>query len=82
LAEPVDYAIDIQRDRRGVLELASPHLAGAVITSQCEAEQRNCCSGCKVTDKLRPTVSSGHDERHWFVAAVPGRSNGLTRWNR
>lgn len=81
---PVDYAIDIQRDRRGeFFELRLPtHLAEAVDFTVLNAkpEQRHLLLlARKATDQPQTDrFLCGHDERHWFVAAVPGRVSNVT----
>jgi hypothetical protein len=81
--DPVDYAIDIQRDRRGeFFELRVPtHLAGAVDVSvlQIREGQRQLLLLARKAGEP-PQVDRflcGHDERHWFVAAVPGRVSNV-----
>ena len=77
--EPVDYAIDIQRDRQGeFFELRLPtHLLEAVdfYVLHIRPQRRHLLlMGRKSTDRSQmDRFLCGHDERHWFVAAVPDR---------
>jgi hypothetical protein len=81
--DPVDYAIDIQRDRQGeFFELRLPtHLAEAVdfcVLNAKPEQQHLLLLARKVTDKPQTDrFLCGHDERHWFVAAVPGRVSNV-----
>ena len=84
--EPValgDYALDIQRDRHGhFFEVRIPeHLRDAVEVSvlQSEPKQRHLLMLVRKTDE-KPQLDRflcGHDEREWFVAAVPGGASSV-----
>ncbi len=80
---PQDYAMDVQRDRHGeFFELRLPtHLAEAVDFSVLNAkpeQQHLLLLARKLTDKPQTDrFLCGHDERHWFVAAVPGRVSNV-----
>jgi hypothetical protein len=76
---PKDYSVDIQRDRNGeFFELRVPtHLRESLDVSvlQVDPEQRHLLLFVrKSADKPQlDRFLCGHDERAWFVAAVPGR---------
>ena len=78
-----DYAVDIQRDRRGeFFELRIPeHLRDALEVSvmQSEPKQRHLLLLVrKAGDKPQlDRFLCGHDEREWFVAAVPGGASSV-----
>src|SRR5437868_906808 len=78
-----DYAMDLQRDRKGqFFELRIPqHLRGAVEASvtQAEPKQRHLLLFVRKTGD-QPQLDRflcGHDEREWFVAAVPGGASSV-----
>ena len=78
-----DYAVDIQRDRDGqFFELRLPtHLRDALDVSvmQNEPKQRHLLLLVRNTagqEKLDRFLC-GHDEREWFVAAVPGGASSV-----
>ena len=78
-----DYAVDIQEDRRGpFFELRVPeHLADLldVTVVQSEPKQRHLLLFVRKTaDKPQlDRFLCGHDEREWFVAAVPGGASSV-----
>jgi hypothetical protein len=80
---PHDFAVDIRRDGRGeFFEFRVPtHLRDSLDISvmQNEARQRHLLLA--VRDAADPSSLDrflcGHDERHWFVAAVPGRASSV-----
>ncbi len=78
-----DYALDIQRDGRGeFFELRVPtHLSDAldVTVMQSEPKQRHLLLFVrKPGDKPQlDRFLCGHDEREWFVAAVPGGASSV-----
>jgi len=81
--DPLDYAVDIQRDRVGeFFELRVPtHLSDAVEATvlQCEPQQRHLLLLVRKTAE-KPQLDRflcGHDEREWFVAAVPGGASSV-----
>ena len=80
---PVDYAMDIQRDRLGeFFELRVPtHLSDALETNvlQVEPKQRHLLLLVRKAAE-QPQLDRflcGHDEREWFVAAVPGGASSV-----
>jgi hypothetical protein len=78
-----DYAVDIQRDRDGqFFEVRIPaHLRGGVEVSVMHSEpaQRHLLLMVrKAGDKPQlDRFLCGHDEREWFVAAVPGGASSV-----
>jgi hypothetical protein len=81
--DPVNYAVDIRRDRDGAFfELRVPtHLSEAVEATvlQSEPKQRHLLLLIRKTDE-KPQLDRflcGHDERNWFVAAVPGGASSV-----
>src|SRR6266481_6489044 len=81
--DPVNYAVDIRRDRDGeFFELRVPtHLSEAVEATvlQSEPKQRHLLLLIrKVAEKPQlDRFLCGHDEREWFVAAVPGGASSV-----
>lgn len=78
-----DYAMDIQSDARGqFFELRVPrHLRESLDVSvmQTEPKQRHLLLLVRKTGK-KPQLDRflcGHDEREWFVAAVPGGASSV-----
>jgi hypothetical protein len=80
---PQDYSLDIQRDGKGeFFELRIPtHLSDAleVTIMQSEPRQRHLLLFVrKEGDKPQmDRFLCGHDEREWFVAAVPGGASSV-----
>ena len=80
---PTDYSLDIQRDGKGeFFELRVPtHLSDAldVTVMQSEPRQRHLLLFVrKAGDKPQlDRFLCGHDEREWFVAAVPGGASSV-----
>jgi hypothetical protein len=80
---PEDYSLDIQRDSKGeFFELRVPtHLSDAldVTVMQTEPKQRHLLLLVrKPGDKPQlDRFLCGHDEREWFVAAVPGGASSV-----
>ena len=80
---PQDYSLDIHRDGKGeFFELRVPtHLSNAldVTVMQSEPKQRHLLLFVrKPGDKPRlDRFLCGHDEREWFVAAVPGGASSV-----
>ena len=81
--DPVNYAVDIRRDRYGAFfELRVPtHLSETVEATvlQSEPKQRHLLLLIRKTDE-KPQLDRflcGHDERNWFVAAVPGGASSV-----
>src|SRR5436190_3413640 len=81
--DPVNYAVDIRRDRDGAFfELRVPtHLSETVEATvlQSEPKQRHLLLLIRKTDE-KPQLDRflcGHDEREWFVAAVPGGASSV-----
>jgi hypothetical protein len=81
--EPTDYSLNIQRDGRGeYFELRVPtHLSDTldVTVMQSEPKQRHLLLFVrKPGDKPQlDRFLCGHDEREWFVAAVPGGASSV-----
>ncbi len=80
---PQDYSLDIQRDGKGeFFELRVPtHLSDAleVTVMQTEPKQRHLLLFVRKTGD-KPQLDRflcGHDEREWFVAAVPGGASSV-----
>ena len=80
---PNDFAVDIQRDGNGeFFELRVPtHLSGSldINVMQAEPKQRHLLLAVRKRDndaKLDRFLC-GHDEREWFVAAVPGGASSV-----
>lgn len=80
---PSDFAVDIQRDTRGeFFELRVPtHLSNSLEVSVPQIEPRQCHLLMQVRKSGAPTQLDrflcGHDEREWFVAAVPGGASSV-----
>lgn len=81
--DPADFAVDIRRDRDGdFFELRVPtHLSESLDVSvmQSEPRQRHLLLLIRKTAD-KPQIDRflcGHDEREWFVAAVPGRASSV-----
>src|SRR6185295_19018400 len=80
---PSDYALDIRRDGRGqFFELRVPtHLGESLDVSvmQAEPKQRHLLLLIRKSGD-KPQLDRflcGHDERAWFVAAVPGGASSV-----
>jgi len=80
---PADFAVDIQRDGNGeFFELRVPtHLSEALDVSvmQAEPKQRHLLLFVRKAGE-KPQLDRflcGHDEREWFVAAVPGGASSV-----
>ena len=78
-----DYAIDIQRDQGGeFFELRTPaRLRSALNLSVLQTDKRDrhlLLLVRRPEDKLDRFLC-GHDERHWFVAAVPGGASSVAQ---
>jgi hypothetical protein len=78
-----DYAVDVQRDSHGVFfELRVPdHLRGRLDVSvmQTEPKKRHLLLVVRKSGD-KPQLDRflcGHDEREWFVAAVPGGASSV-----
>lgn len=82
-ANAADYAVDIQRDRHGeFFELRVPtRLRDKVepLVLQAEPEKRHLLLLVRKTDgkTQNDRFLCGHDEREWFVAAVPGGASSV-----
>src|SRR5437762_2138962 len=81
--DPTDFAVDIRRDGSGeFFELRVPtHLSDSlgVTVMQSEPRQRHLLLAVrKAGDKPQlDRFLCGHDEREWFVAAVPGGASSV-----
>ena len=80
---PTDCSLDIQRDRNGeFFELRVPtHLSPTLDVSvmQAELKQRHLLLAVRKSGD-KPQLDRflcGHDEREWFVAAVPGGASSV-----
>lgn len=78
----LDYTLDLTRDSRGqVFEFcATPErLAGLdVQVLQCGRAERHLLLLVK-TEETKDRFLCGHDEREWFVAAVPGTASNIVQ---
>jgi hypothetical protein len=80
---PQDFAVDIQRDGRGeFFELRVPtHLSDSLEVSvpQIEPKQRHLLLQVRKSgdETQLDRFLCGHDEREWFVAAVPGGASSV-----
>src|SRR5215213_5150576 len=80
---PQDFAMDIQRDDRGeFFELRVPtHLSDSLEVSvpQIEPKQRHLLLQVRKSNNKAQLdrFLCGHDEREWFVAAVPGGASSV-----
>ncbi len=80
---PRDFAVDIRRDGNGeFFELRVPtHLSGSLEVSVMQSEQKQrhlLLAVRKSGDKPQlDRFLCGHDEREWFVAAVPGGASSV-----
>jgi hypothetical protein len=81
--DPTDFTVDIQRDGAGeFFELRVPtHLRESldVCVMQCEPKQRHLLLAVRKSGD-QPQIDRflcGHDEREWFVAAVPGGASSV-----
>ena len=81
--EPKDFAMDLRRDSNGqFFELRVPsHLSESldVAVMQAEPKQRHLLLAVRKagTDAKLDRFLCGHDEREWFVAAVPGGASSV-----
>jgi hypothetical protein len=78
-----DYAVDIQRDRNGeFFELRVPENLREnieVTVMQSEPKERHLLLSVRKTGD-KPQLDRflcGHDEREWFIAAVPGGASSV-----
>src|SRR3982751_3736588 len=71
-----DYAVDIQKDRHGeYFELRVPEMLSQrldVNVLQTERRDRHLLLFVRPSEGKPARFLCGHDEREWFVAAVPG----------
>jgi hypothetical protein len=80
-----DYAIDIQRDQQGeFFELRVPENQAEEVeftVMQAEPRRRHLLMLARRTgeQKRLDRFLCGHDERHWFVAAVPGGASSVAQ---
>lgn len=81
-SQPVDFAVDIQRDGKGeFFELRVPESLRETLdasVAQAETKQRHLLLFVR-KDGQAPLdrFLCGHDEREWFVAAVPGGASSV-----
>jgi hypothetical protein len=78
----IDYTLDLARDKHGqIFELCAPsdRLAGLdVQILQCGKAERHLLLLVK-TGETKDRFLCGHDEREWFVAAVPGNASNIVQ---
>ena len=78
----IDYTLDLTRDKRGqIFELCArpDRLAGLdVQVLQCGKAERHLLLLVK-TGETKDRFLCGHDEREWFVAAVPGNASNIVQ---
>ena len=78
-----DYAVDIQRDRHGeFFELRVPErLRGLLDVNvlQTDKRDRHLLLFVRPPDGKAARFLCGHDEREWFVAAVPGGASSVVQ---
>jgi hypothetical protein len=78
----IDYTLDLTRDKRGqVFELcATPDRLSELDVQilQCGKAERHLLLLVK-TGETKDRFLCGHDEREWFVAAVPGNANNIVQ---
>jgi len=81
--DPADFAVDIRRDGNGeFFELRVPtHLSDSldIAVMQAEPKQRHLLLAVRKSGD-KPQLDRflcGHDEREWFVAAVPGGASSV-----
>ena len=83
MAREGGVTLDVVRDRFGelfemrIMPLAEPRIE----VLQTVPDQRHLLLLTQMHDTAEKNkFLCGHDERHWFVAAVPGRSVAASRW--
>jgi hypothetical protein len=78
-----DYAVDIQKDRRGqFFELRVPEPLRAsldVNVLQTDKRDRHLLLFIRSVEGKAARFLCGHDEREWFVAAVPGGASSVVQ---
>jgi len=78
-----DYAVDIQRDGRGqFFDLRVPEplqAAFEVNVLQTDKRDRHLLLFVRRPDGKAARFLCGHDEREWFVAAVPGGASSVVQ---
>ena len=78
-----DYAVDIQQDRRGeFFELRVPEpLRDSldVHVLQADERDRHLLLFVRLPERKAARFLCGHDEREWFVAAVPGGASSVVQ---
>ena len=76
-----DYAVDIQKDRRGeFFELRVPERLRDsldVNVLQTDKRDRHLLLFVRLPERKAARFLCGHDEREWFVAAVPGGASSV-----
>ncbi|HEY6304973.1 MAG TPA: hypothetical protein VI488_00780 [Candidatus Angelobacter sp.] len=72
------FALDVRRDRDGEYFLVSKRADVSVEVLEVQPRERHLVLLARVPDNSGHETKSrfllGHDERHWFVAAIPERS--------
>jgi len=78
-----DYAVDIQKDRRGQffdLRVPEPLQASLEVNVlQTDKRDRHLLLFVRRPDGKAARFLCGHDEREWFVAAVPGGASSVVQ---
>jgi hypothetical protein len=78
-----DYAVDIQQDRRGeFFELRVPRPLSQsldVKVLQTDKRDRHLLLFVRPPEGKAARFLCGHDEREWFVAAVPGKASSVVQ---
>jgi hypothetical protein len=78
-----EYAIDIQRDQRGeFFELRVPNRLRDTLDAsvlQTDQRDRHLLLLVRRPEAKLDRFLCGHDERHWFVAAVPGGASSVAQ---
>src|ERR1043165_2892946 len=81
--ESSDYAVDIQRDGRGeFFELRVPEPARDSLdlsVLQADKRDRHLLLFIRPNEGKAARFLCGHDEREWFVAAVPGGASSVVQ---
>src|SRR5512140_561239 len=78
-----DYAVDIQKDRHGeYFELRLPEMLSQrldVNVLQTDKRDRHLLLFVRSPEGKPARFLCGHDEREWFVAAVPGGASNVVQ---
>src|SRR5437879_12173420 len=78
-----EYAVDIQQDRRGeFFELRVPEALSdslEINVLQTDKRERHLLLFVRPPEGKAARFFCGHDEREWFVAAVPGGASSVAQ---